>query len=223
MRSTRLTGFVIAMVLGPLAAASADDCRLKIDFEELKAELTPCGEGLELAVKYEVEFDNTRPGDQFVILLRVSECGRALTDEQGQPLTFVVPLNCPEKCKGDDRDYEGRFRTSIPSGAVSCPDKVYVDGVVAYAGDDAPLACRDTRAKFRGCYAAPVVVAEPVLVAPQPVYVEPAPVVVAAPPVVVARPVIVAPRPVYVHRPPVVVYRHGPVVRHHRYAVHRRW
>lgn len=226
-RSLPLTAFLGAALGVAHAPARANDCGFSVDFEDFRPELRLCGADFELKVKYEIEFDRTSPADQFALILRLSECGRPLVDANGEPVTFVVPLDCPKKWKGKDRDYEATVRFSLPAAAVRCPDDVRVQGTIVRESDNAPLACRDKKAKFDGgCYVecrervvvaapAPVVVAAP----PPVVYVEPAPQVVVSRPVVVthARPVVVTRhyRRQVVHRP--VAHQRVIVQRHDRW------
>jgi hypothetical protein len=210
-------GAVVALSLS--TARADDECDFSVDFEDFHPELRACGNEFELIVEYEIEFDHSSHSDHFTLVLEPSECARPLVDSAGKPLSFVVPLDCPKKWKGKDRDYEGTARFNIAGDTIHSPDDVRVLGTVLLEGQDAPVARKDKRAKFHGHddYAIdpgpPVMMAAPVVYAAPPpvVYVQPQPVLVAHP-----RPVVV------VHRRPVVLAHPAPVYGHHR-VVYRGW
>lgn len=144
---------VLCLPLASTAFAGGDKChrhrRVDVDFDSLKAEMRPEGPDLALCAHYKIEVDDARPGDRFVLMLRLSECGRPLLDEQGRPFTATVPL--PPACK-DDPDFKGHVNITLPAEMVRCPDRLKLHGCVTLAGHPAPLADRNAGVKFKGHY-----------------------------------------------------------------------
>lgn len=87
----------------------------KAKIEELKGKGCCTPEGLSGCIRYEVETEYIAPG-QLDLVLEFSHRGQKLTDEQGRPITVVVPLDDPSDVDDEEIEYKGSVPTPLPSG-----------------------------------------------------------------------------------------------------------
>lgn len=98
-------------------------CRLhkmkrgKAEIDELKGKARCTAEGLIGKIRYEVETEHVAPG-QLDLVVQFRHRGRLLADEQGQPITLVIPLDHPTDADHDDHEYEyeGAVQMPLPMG-----------------------------------------------------------------------------------------------------------
>lgn len=137
-RSLRPIALISGLViLGSATAANAGGfrgCRDKADadIDTLKASIQFAGGQWALAVRYDIEIEDARPGDHFDLVLTLSSGRCDLRDHLGRPITVVVPLLEPVAI--EDGGEEIRFRDEIvvnlPDGLFARPDRLRLHGRV---------------------------------------------------------------------------------------------
>jgi hypothetical protein len=145
--------FAAIPLLGVLAvAASAGDREHRhpdVDIESLRGELRrTAGEWL-LEVRYDVEVeDYLPPPGTLELILYVTEHGYALVDQTGQPIEFLVPLECPSEVDDDELEFEDRVIVTLPDGVFHDPEHLRLEGIVVRIDDGRPLDRKDKSIKF---------------------------------------------------------------------------
>ena len=153
--SCAILATLILAVLPTTAGAGhqkdSDRCRADVDLDKLKAELR-CHRGQwRLDVEYEVEIEDAWPGERFELEIEIIERGRGsvLRDEQGAPISIIIPLDSPADVDDDEATYEGWLTERLPREAVRRPKKLRIAGAVFRCGDDRPLDQKESRVKLR--------------------------------------------------------------------------
>ncbi len=140
---------LMAIFAAHATGASRSDQRLKVDIDSLKGRLHEVAAEWELTIEYKVEIDNARPGEKFELLFQVAENGRAVCDEEGWPITIVVPLDRPSKVDDDELEFEDSVVATLPRGLFKDPKRLRVIAVVVWAGNHQPLDHKDKRIKYK--------------------------------------------------------------------------
>ena len=90
--------------------------RADVDLDRLKAELR-CHRGQwRLDIEYEVEIEDAWPGERFELEVEIIERdrGSVLRDEQGAPISIIIPLDCPADVDDDEVTYQGWLTERLP-------------------------------------------------------------------------------------------------------------
>lgn len=201
---TRLSGLTSGLALSAVFllagsyAQAGDPCgrhcekhkRVKADVDSLKATLDWRDGEWCLGVFFKVEVEHAHSGDELDLVLTPTECGRALTDRDGQTVRLVVQMTLPADPCDDDLDFSDDVSMRLADGVMGDPHRLRVLAEVVERASSKVLDDKTTKVKVRS---APAPVAEvtevrevPVAVYPPPpvVYASPPPVIYAAPPVV---------------------------------------
>ena len=88
------------------------------DIEGLEATLRWSADRWELQVGYKVEVEDMLPCERFEVAFRVAEGGIPLLDENGQPMTITVPLDCPTEVDDDELEFRDSFGLDLPDEAI---------------------------------------------------------------------------------------------------------
>ena len=123
--------------------------RPDVDIEKLKATLRPSRGGYSLDARYEVEIEDCRPGERFVIVFHVTERGRVLTDRAGRRVEYVAPLDRPVDVDDDEMEFKDGLRIRLRGVRVHNPTHLRLHARVAYTDDGPPLGRDSTSVKFR--------------------------------------------------------------------------
>lgn len=130
---TALFSVMIAIVFPAWATASEPrplgHRGLDVDIEDLDAEIRWDGEKWRLVVEYDVEIENSIPGEAFDLILNLVSRSRP-----GQPVQIVVPLVTPTEVDDDELEYESSVVARIDPALIGEPDRLRLEAMVIRRG-----------------------------------------------------------------------------------------
>ncbi len=100
-----------------------------------------------MAVRYDVRIKDYNPKAEYELILYLTEEGRPLQDQEGQPLQQVVRLRQPEINKKGEARFVGQTEGEIAAGLVQNVKHLRVQATLYYVGDNRPLASKQTGLK----------------------------------------------------------------------------
>ena len=135
------------------AVAFADDRHRRqpdVDIESLKSELRWINGEWLLEVRYKVEVEDYRPlPGELELILMITEHGRTLIDNTGNPIEFIVPLEYPSEEDDDELEFEDRITITLPQGDIGDPDHLRLESAVVRVNDGYPLDRKEKSIKFK--------------------------------------------------------------------------
>jgi len=145
MRVVSMRIALAALLSGFLCAgAAASHPRLDVDIEDLDAEIRWDGQKWWFRVEYDVEIEDSAPGEAFDLVLNVIDrTGRV------QPIQIVVPLVTPSEVDDDELTYESSVIARFDPPLVGDPKKLRVRGEVVPRGGGVVLDHDETSVKYR--------------------------------------------------------------------------
>lgn len=112
------------------------DGKREAEIDSLDAELHHDGCFWIVEIEYEVEIEGFDSDEQFVLGLEITHDGKAILDDDGQPMTGVVELDRPAKVKRDEREYKGRIRVRVHKDWVQNDDDLDVKASLVRVADN---------------------------------------------------------------------------------------
>lgn len=144
---------VLALGGGCVSAVRADHedrkSKTEVDIKSLKAELHRSDGEWALRLKYDVEIKDAYRDDRFELVLYVSEKGRVLHDEDGEPIEWVVELDQPSKVDDDELEFKDRLTVYLPDYAIANPKRLRINGAVYQEGYELPLNRKIKSVKYK--------------------------------------------------------------------------
>jgi hypothetical protein len=142
-RSTWLC-MVLAILAGASSAAAGHDpYRIK----SLKGDAYRGPDSLRVTVRYDVRMKDYDPQVEYELILYLTEEGRPLQDQEGQPLQQVVRLRQPKINKKGEARFVGQAEGDIALGLMQNAKHLRVQAALYYVGDSRPLATKQTGLK----------------------------------------------------------------------------
>lgn len=114
-------------------------CRADVDFDKLDAKLRCACDTWNLRVRYKIDIEDARRAGPLDLVLEFRDCGRPVLGDNGEPISFVVPLNCPSDVDDDDLKFKGCFQTRLPRGLFCRPKKADLIAYVVTREDGRPI------------------------------------------------------------------------------------
>ena len=142
---------LLAGALGASAASGDDDRRQKqpdVDIESLKSEIRLVEDGWLLQIRYDVEIEHYRRGDAYELAVRLTDHDYDVTDREGHPLVFVIPLDRPTDIDDKELEFESGTTIRLPLGAIRDPGHLRLHGDVYGVGDDQSLDHKSKSVKY---------------------------------------------------------------------------
>ena len=141
-------GVILSGFLCAGAAAShpqpVSHSRFEVDIEDLDADIRWDGQKWSFRVEYDVEIEESAPGEAFDLVLNVIDRTGA-----AQPVQIVVPLVTPSEVDDDELEYESSVVARFDPALVSNPKKLRVRAVVVHRGGGEVLDHEETSVKYR--------------------------------------------------------------------------
>lgn len=148
---TWITLSALAGLMAPAALALRPVPEGEID--DLEGHLYYGDNSWELKIEFEIEieYDDFDPrGDEFALILGVSNDGRPIRDEQGKPLELSIPLDEPTKQDKDELEFSGAITAIFERTDIDDPKRVRIMARLVRLNDDRTLAVERTKVKFKG-------------------------------------------------------------------------
>lgn len=135
----------------PMVSADRDGDRRKseaeADIEDLHARMRFEDGQWIMSVKYKVEIEDACEGEQFDLILALTECGRTLVDSTGREMTVNIPLDRPIKVEdhGEEVYFKDVITLPFADGVFEQVDKLKLEARVVPFGGGCALDDDDTK------------------------------------------------------------------------------
>jgi hypothetical protein len=140
--SVGVAALVLAMVC---CAVNANPLH---EIKSLKGDATVGPDG-QITISYEVLIKEYNAQTQYELVFYATEDGRQLVDKDGRVLEQVVPIGAAVVNNKGEASFKGRVALEVFTGQVPDPKRIRVHALLVFAGDNRPLAHKETKLKVK--------------------------------------------------------------------------